>query len=159
VSGFSFPPVVPTTASAAEPLIVNDGWFPDVDLARLRRERRIREAVTADRLRAAVLAAMVTVGNQLASWADEHRAAGVAGLADVPAPKLDTESKLLFLYRRAVGAYAHAELVERYRDTDVTGAGQRQVDELEPSVGELKRDGVHAIRDMLGATRTCVELI
>lgn len=159
MSGFVVPSVVPATPPAAEPVIANDGWFPDIDPARLRSERRIRDQVTAERLSAALLGAIVTVGNQLSAWAAAQAAAGHAALADVPAPALGGESRLVLLYRRAVGAYAHAELVERYRDTDVTGAGQRQIDELEPSIGELKRDGVHAIRDMLGAPRTCVELI
>ena len=36
---------------------------------------------------------------------------------------------------------------------------QRKAEDLEPSVTELRRDSIHAIRDMLGVTRTTVELI
>ncbi len=56
-------------------------------------------------------------------------------------------------------AYAKAELVETYRDVDLTGAGQRKVEDAEPSIGELRRDAIHAIRDILGTTRTDIELI
>jgi hypothetical protein len=85
-------------------------------------------------------------------------------LADVRFPDgsvslIDGTSTLVLLYRRAVFTAAKAEVVERYRDVDITGAGQRKVEDLEPSVGELRRDSLHAIRDILGVGRTAVELI
>ena len=63
------------------------------------------------------------------------------------------------LYRTAVGAWTKALLVERQRDTDLTGAGQRKVEELDESICELRRDALHAVRGLLGRTRTCVDLI
>jgi len=151
--------VVPNSPLAADPPVVNDGWFPDVDPAAIRDEYRIRDTVTPDRLRKAIVGAILTVGNQLADWQVAQRAAGYATLAVVPTTVVDGKSRLALLYARAIGAYAKAELVETYRDIDTTTAGQRQADELEPSIVELRRDAIHAIRDILGRTRTRIELI
>lgn len=157
--------VLPDAASpdpATDPasaVIANDGWFPDIDPALFREQQRIREAVTPARAREALIAAILAVGLDLAGWAAGHRAAGAAKLEEIAAPKIDGTSKLVLLYRRAVFTAAKAEVVERYRDIDITSAGQRKAEDLDPSVGELRRDSLFAIRDMLGVGRVAVELI
>lgn len=151
--------VVPNTPVVVEAVIANDGWFPDIDPAKLRAEYRIRDNVTAERLRGAIIGAIVTVGNQVAVWQAARMALTPTGLADVPAPKIDGISRNVLLYGRAIGAYAKAELVESTRDIDTTTAGQREADQLEPFVVELRRDALHAIRDMLGRPRLRAELI
>ena len=100
-----------------------------------------------------------TIGNQLAVWQAAHILAGIADLAAVPSHKLGDTSRLVLLYTRAIGAYAKAELVEAYRDTDLTGQGQHDAEAVEPSIVELRRDAIHAIRDMLGRPRLRAELI
>ncbi len=160
MSGFTCnPSVIPPAPTGAEPIITNDGWFPDVSPTDFRKQMRIRDTVTPERLREAVLAAMIAVGNNLLDWQLERQAEGAGTLADIPAPQLGGESRFVILYRAAIGAEAKAQLVERYRDTDLTGAGQRQVSDLDESVGELRRDSIYAVRDILGRTRTNVELI
>jgi hypothetical protein len=151
--------VVPGTAPVVEAPIENDGWFPDIDPAALRKEQRIRDSVTAERLRAAIIAAIITVGNQLAAWQAGRMTSTPTKLADVPSPKIDGESRYVLLYHAAIAAYAKSKLVEGYRDTDTTTAGQRDVEDLEPTISELRRDGIHAIRDILGRGRTDIELI
>ena len=151
--------VVPGTPPVTEAVIVNDGWFPNIDPVQLRAEHRIRDSVTPERLRGAIIRAIVTVGNQLATWQASKMTAGYVSLATVPAPKIDGTSRSVLLYVRAIGAYVKAELVERYRDTDTTTAGQRDVEDLEPSIGEMRRDAIHAIRDILGRGRVDIELI
>jgi hypothetical protein len=145
-------------------LIINDGFFPDIDPAMFREQHRIRDAVTPARAREALIAAILTVYRDLSGFALAHRAAGTLRLADVrfpdgSLPMIDGTSTLVLLYRRAVFTAAKAEVVERYRDVDITGAGQRKAEDLEPSVGELRRDSLHAIRDILQVGRTCIELI
>jgi len=151
--------VVPGNPPAEEAPVVNDGWFPDIDPAKVRGEYRIRDNVTPDRLRKAIVGAILSTGSQLAAWQIVQMTAGHSSLAHVPALQLDGTSRLVLLYARAIGAYAKAELVETYRDTDATTAGQRQVEDLEPSIVELRRDAIHAIRDILGRTRARIELI
>lgn len=151
--------VVPGRPATAELPVANDGWFPDIDPATLRDEYRIRDTVTPDRLRKAIIGAIITVGNQLAIWQAGHLTAGRGSLGAVPAPLIDGKSRFVQLYARAIGASVKAELVETYRDTDATTAGQRQVEDLEPSIGELRRDAIQAIRDILGRGRVDIELI
>ena len=160
MSGFSCPPsLMPAPIVSTEAPIRNDGWFPDIDPAELRAARRIRDVITPDRLKLAVHGAMLTVGNQLAAWQAAHLLAGIGDLATVPSRKLGDTSRLVLLYTRAIGAYAKAELVETYRDIDLTGQGQTDTEAVEPSIVELRRDALHAIRDMLGRTRLHAELI
>lgn len=154
--------VLPEVAPVAEPIIPGDGFLPSVDPADLREAQRIAEDVKPARLREAVIGAMLSVALDLGAWADAHRAAGVAALADVPGPTnrpIAGEPRLLVLYRRAIGALVKAELTERSREDAVPGPGQRRADELDPAIGELRRVATHAIRDMVGTTRTAVELI
>ncbi len=151
------PPVSPPAPLTAP--VEHDGWFPGVDLTALRAQARIRDTVTPERLREAALAALIWVGDQLADWQAAQIAAGYATLAAVPAPTIEGERRTLILYRQAVTAWTKALVVERYRDTDLTGAGERRADDLDPAVGELRRDAIHAVRAILGRTRTDVELI
>jgi len=139
--------------------VSNDGFFPDVDPAKVRKAGRINANVTAARLRAALIAAIITVGNDLGSWAASQQSAGDAKLEDVPAVSIDGTSRLVHAYHRAITCFAKAEVIERYRDFDTTAAGGKALDELDASTDELRRDGVHAIRDILGKGRTTVELI
>lgn len=159
MSGFGCAPLIVIPPEPAEMPVTNDGWFPDIDATRIRDEWRVRDVVTPDRLKRAIVGAIMTVGNQLTAWKVAHVLAGHASLAAVPSPKIDGTSRLVLLYARAIGASAKAELVETYRDMDLTGAGQRQVEDMEPSIVELRRDALHAVRDMLGRTRLRVELI
>ncbi len=151
--------VLPDEDTPAPALIANDGFLPDIDPAMFREQHRIRDAVTPARAREALIAGILTVRRDLAAWAAGHREAGILRLESVPASTIDGISTLVLLYRRAVFTAAKAEVVERYRDIDLTGAGQRKAEDLDPSVAELRRDSLHAIRDMLAVTRTCVELI
>lgn len=152
--------VVPDPVDTVEPVITDD-WYPSIDPAQLRREHRLGDTakVTPERLRAAIREAMISLDNQLGAWAATQTAAGHATLADVPARQFDGQSRLVIAYHRAIGALAKLDLIERHRDLDTTAAGDRDASALDPSIGELRRDAVHAIRDILGRTRTDVELI
>lgn len=144
---------------APETVIVNDGFFPDVDPAAVREVARVSTSITPARLRAAILGGIMTAEIDLRRYAADCREAGYAKLADVPADKLDSVSVQIIRYRRAVALFAKAELIERHRDFDTTAAGGNQADELSPSINELRRDAMHAVRDMLGQSRTGVWLI
>ena len=160
MNGFSCPPVLaPPPAAPAEAIIINDGWFPDIDPSAARLGLRVKDSVTHERLRRALIGAIITTGNQLGGWQATQLAAGYANFGAVPTTVIDGKSRLMLLYERAIGGYAKAELVETYRDVDLTSAGQRKVEDAEPSIGELRRDAIHAIRDILGTTRTDIELI
>lgn len=143
----------------AETIITNDGFFPDIDPANVRAEARIPTSITPARLRAAILGALLTCSIDLVALRAASIAAGHTTLADVPAPQLDGQSVQILRYLRAVSLYAKAELIERHRDYDTTGAGAAQADELGTSIEELRRDAQHALRDLQSRSRTTVDLI
>ena len=151
----------PTTEDSSTPVgpVINDGFFPNIDLAAIRNIARVTTTVTDDQLRASVIAAIITVARDLDAWAATKQAAGYASLADVPSVPIDGASRLVHLYNRAVAMFAKAELIERMRDFDTTGAGGKNIDELGGTADDMRRDGTHALRDILGRLRTNVELI
>ncbi|MDH4743163.1 head completion/stabilization protein [Sphingomonas sp. CBMAI 2297] len=158
MSGFACAPsIVPPPDPPSGAAIVNDGWFPDIHPEDLRKAVRIRDAVTGDQLTDAIVRAMLWANPQLEPL--RLRNLGAASLAAVSSPQINGESRLVVLYRIAISAWVKASLVERQRDVDLTGAGQRKADDNDPVIPDLRRDALHAIRDMLGVGRTAVELI
>jgi hypothetical protein len=145
--------------AAPEAVVVNDGFFPNIDPAAVREAARIPSNITPARLRAAILGAIMTIEIDLRAYAAASIADGHTTLAAVAAAQLDGGSVQVIRYQRAIALYTKAELIERHRDFDTTAAGGAQADELTPSIGELRRDAQHAVRDILGQSRTVVDLI
>ena len=139
--------------------IGNDAWWPDIDTAKARDALRIDGSVTEPRMRTALIIAMLTVNDELATFQATQQALGFTGLADVPAPTIDGESRNVVLYMRAVYSTAHADLIEKYRNLDTTADGQRKAEEQTTTVDDQRRNARWAISDILGLGRTTVELI
>ncbi len=139
--------------------VINDGFFPDIDLARMREAVRLDGTVIDTRLRDAAIAAILLVNRELRSWKAGKVSAGYTTLAAVPAQSIDGASELHHLYLRAVNASAKADLTERYRDYDLTGTGDKKADELTDSIDEQRRNAAWAIADIQGRTHITVELI
>lgn len=139
--------------------ISNIPFFPAIQLSQVREVQRLDSTVTPARLRAAVIEAMADVNAELAVWADGHKSLGVAKLADLPADQIDGESIKVQRYRRAVYCRAHASLIERFRSFDATKDGHDEADKLDITVDDLRRDARWAIRDLLGVSRTTIELL
>ena len=158
------PPLVRTTPpDDPAPLgTVSAGeWWPTIDLADLRDAMRLDGAVTPDRLLHAVHEAMAATIDQLAAWAQERQAEGIATMAAVPALQIGGESVHVQRFRRAVYSHTKANLLERYSDYDTTGRARKD-DQEETRGGQAeqhRRDATWAIRDVLGQPRLAVELI
>lgn len=146
-------------AQTGQNLIANDGFFPDIDMAKALVAMRQDGTVTAERLRAALVEAALSINEELAAWKADRIAAGYASLQAVPAPQIDGKSANLHRYFRALYCQARAGLIERYRDYDATAAGNKTAEALLQAVEDLRRDARWAVSDILGITRTTVELI
>lgn len=144
----------PEPASPIGSTVAADGWFPDVDLNDMRDKLRVGKVVTHGRLTFAVEGALVTVQTELDAWKAAQVAAGADSLAAVPKGAM-----LTVLFRRAVYFTAAAELAETYRDISATDDGDARAEEFVPVAADYRRMATHAIRDMIGTTRTAVELI
>lgn len=152
----------PASAPDAPPdanRIENDGWFPDIDMGLARVSLRLDGTVTDERLRGALVDAIVSVNRDLRTWQGARASLGATSLAEVQAPKVDGESVKVSRYRTAVHRLARASLTERYRDFDSTKSGHQKADELGCTVDDDRRDARWAIRDILDMPRTTVELI
>lgn len=147
------------TEPPVEPIVENDGWFPDINPAHLRSATRLNGTVTPERLALSLAAAIIAVNSELQAWKAEQLANGYITLEDVSAPKVGDKSIKLYLYQRAVYGTVQADLVDRYRDFDTTGAGDKHADDLMPTADTLRRDVRWAISDLIGIRRTTVELI
>lgn len=146
-------------AAAGQNQIVNDGFFPDIDVDTATAAMRQDGTVTAERLRAALVEAALSVNADLGAWRAEQQAAGYETLESVPSAQIDSKSAQLHRYLRAVYCEARAGLIERYRDYDATAAGDRKAEALMQAVEDLRRDARWATSDIVGRPRSTVELI
>ena len=158
MSGFVATAPVPPADSPSD-AIANDGWFPALSMADTRNSVRIDGTVTDERLRAALVNAMMDVNRQLRAFKAERVALGQASLAAASADEMvDGKPRLVLLYLRAVMCSAKADLTERYRDFDADAANPR-VKDAEPAIDEQRRNAQWAVRDILGQSHVFVELI
>jgi len=153
-------PTPPAPPSSPAQLLEHDGWYPATDPAQLRDVMRVTETVTEARLAEAVFAAQDQVGRELRAWRATWEAAGAASLEAVdPDTIINFEPAHVGRYRRAVFNLVMAELVETYRDVTATKDGSDRAEQRALSADEYRRNALYSIRDILGVTRTTVELI
>ncbi|AXV96153.1 head completion/stabilization protein [Ralstonia pseudosolanacearum] len=159
MSSFIAAAPVPASAQPRSQPIGNDGFFPDIDVDQARAAMRLDGTVTPERLRAALVEAVLSLNDELAAWKSGQVAAGCGTLAAVPAQQIDGHSRHVHRYLRAVCCTAMAWLIERYRSFDATATGERKAEAENASVDDLRRDARWAVSDITGAPRTTVELI
>lgn len=160
MSGFVAPPTDPTPPDAcAEDLVDGGDFYPPVEISKFRDAMRVDQAVTPTRVRDALRAGIMTVRVELASWAELQRAAGFPTLDAVDCDEVDFEPVYVLAYRRAVFSFAAAELTETHNAIAATKEGADRIELQNLSADDHRRNGIHAVRDILGVGRTSVELI
>lgn len=150
----AFKPTVETDET-----IINNGFFPNIELLAVRNAMRIDGTVINERLKQAVIEAMATVNADLKSYRLNAQQAQKPNLQACDDEQINGESVLVYKYKRAVYCLAIANLYERYRSYDSTKDGHDKAEELESTAGDLKRDYHFAVRDILGENRMISELI
>ena len=153
-----FVAVSPTDASR-ETRIVSSTFWPAIEPEAIREAQRIDGTVTEPRLKGALIEAIATTNAALAEWRAARQANGIASLADVDAEKIDDTSILVHRYLRAVGCLAKALILERYRDMDSTGKGEKKAEAQFDTIDDCRRDYHNAIADIIGRRRVTVEII
>ncbi|WP_110970789.1 head completion/stabilization protein [Pseudomonas huaxiensis] len=139
--------------------INTDTFWPSIDIEKLRKSLRIDSSVTPARLETAIIAAAISVNDELDAWLQAKRAEGFVALTEVPSPPVGDVTKHVYLYLRAIEAATGAEVCERYRGYDTTGSGSKNAEDTAPTIDDYRRDQRWAIRDFLGKSRTTVELL
>lgn len=151
--------VTAPTPETPEAPIQSSAFWPTVDPVAVREAQRIDNTITPTRLRETLIEAIAVTNTALRTWREGQQAAGTEKLSDVSADKIDNTSILVHRYLRAVGSYAKAQLLERIKDFDATGKGDRKADSLIDPIDDCRRDHLNAIADIIGTPRTTVELI
>ncbi len=139
---------------------LNSGdFFPDISLRHYQQSVLTDGKVTTERLRHALVNAMIEVNRELSAWKQSQIAAGYPSMAAVPSDHIANESELVLLYHRAVYSHAKAGLTERYRDTDTTDSGEKKAAALGETTDDLWRDVQWAIQRIKGESHNICELI
>lgn len=150
----------PDPASPDGSTVAADSWFPPIDCNACRKAMRIGKVVTHERLRFAIVGALLSVMGELAAWKAARVADGAADLdAVAPGEQVGGQTRLAALFARAVYTYAAADIAEHYRDLSATDEGDQRAEEIVPAAADYRRMSTLAIRDILGVTRTAIELI
>lgn len=155
MSGF----IANASRPAASADVESGAFWPAINIENLRSAVRLEGNVTEERLRMAVVNAVISVNDELRQWRAVQEAAGATSLAQVPGDQVDGQSRLVQLYRRAVYCNVGVEITERFRSYDATAQGNQRAEDLQPTIDELRRDVRYAISDILGTRRVTVELI
>lgn len=149
----------PKPTVIGDEVIINNGFFPDIQLSEIRNAMRIDGTVTNERLKHSALDAMQTVNRDLKDFRLKAQKKGKSRLSVCDEEQLNDESELDYLYKRAVFCLTTANLYERYRSFDSTREGDQKADQLIDTAGDLKRDYHFAVRDILGGNRMIAELV
>lgn len=147
------------TPTTAEPPITSGLFWPEIDPAVIRDQQRLDTTTPPHRLRAALIEAIATTNAALRVWRQSHETLGTAALADVAAEEIDGTSILIHRYQRAVGCLAKALILERARDFDATGKGERKAEFLTDPIDDCRRDHLAALADITGRPRSTIDLI
>lgn len=159
---FTLPdPATPAPPAPSGQPLAGDAFFPTIDPAKFTSNMRVAAQVTPDRVRDALIDAILTVDRDetLQRQKTDWLVAGYETLGDVPAPLFGGEHKLEFLYRRAVYNFAKATLDEKYRDNAMTDAGERRAEGVDVTVGSHVRNARNALSDLVGRRRATVDLL
>lgn len=152
--------IIPTpTPEVEEAAIVSGPFWPDIEPSKIRQMQRIDNTVTPIRLRHTLIEAISTTNGALRDWRQGKIDQGITKLVDIDAEVIDDLSILTHRYIRAVGCLTKALLLERYRDFDSTGKGDKKAEVLTDPIDDLRRDYLHALADITGKPRSTVELI
>ncbi|MDC7683281.1 head completion/stabilization protein [Asticcacaulis sp. BYS171W] len=152
--------IPPEDASPGNSVVTAGPFWPDIDINDFRESFRVAgPEITHARLVLALRGALLSLRSETIEWKAAQVAAGYATLAAIPADEIDGESVNIHLYRRAIYAFAAADLLENHRDTTATGAGLGRIEESQPTAGDHKRNATHAIRDLKGKRRVKSALI
>lgn len=121
---------------------------------------RIDAAITSERLYHAAVEAVAYVNDQLAGLQKKIEVTGVATLAGSNTKQqVNGESLPVIRYRRAVYSYTKALLLEVYADHDAAGKTASRADAKQEQAEDSRREGHHAVADLLGRARIDSELI
>lgn len=166
MTGFSFnPPNVdsdPPVPPPSDQDVVCDGWWPAINMADVRAFATLDTKVTPDRLRDAIVNAMLEIATApaMAAWKAEQVAFGYDGLFEVPG-RIEVNGKSDYEHRwqRAVLSVIGGDLGERLVGQNMTSSGVERAEALRFDIDVHQRNVRFAVRDFLGRPRVRASVI
>lgn len=153
-----------TLPSSAIDDVAGDGWYPALKVSAFKVAMRMGPSVSDARAREALIGGLVSAAVGLSRWRTSQEAQGVTALEHslvdgLPGPSIAGEKRAVILWRRAVHAFAAADLVETHSDISATESGRDRREVRAASADDLRRDATVALRDLMGRTRAKVALV
>ena len=141
MSGF-----VSTAHVAPTGTLMNDGFFPDIEMADFAKVMQIGQDITPARQTQVLANAIIAINSRLASIRNDETT-----LAEIPAPRVNDVSAKITLYLEAVYCTAKAALLEDFNRYDIVKKDpQRHIDTTESASSDNRRRAVHAVSLLLG---------
>lgn len=148
MSGFIATP--PAPASPVNSVVEADGWFPAIDVNRVRDSMRIGEGVvTHDRLVAAIEGAMITALRQLSDWRSAFAAAGFETLAEIYDVEIAGRKLTEVIWERIIRYYAAAEIADLHRDLVASDQANIRSENERLTADDYRRMAHNAVSDLL----------
>lgn len=135
-------------------IVKSNPFYPAISIDDLRKQFRIDGSVTNERLRQSVIEEIIDVNRLL-----NHLAEKFEKLSDLSKGQIDGLPETDYLYFSAVFNGVAAKVNEKYRGYDSSNAGNKNADDLVPTIDEYRRNKHWAIQQLLGQNHTVVELI
>ncbi len=148
--------------------LINDGFFPDLDLVTLQKRYRLDTQLSLEALYSAVLASVMLLNRELYKWACEQASKGYDTLANVPAPiygfqapptttaELPVQDSLHYvsLYEHAIFARVKGDLTRENSHHTMTNEGMNRQVRYHALSDEYYRQSVWAVRQIKGKRTT-----
>lgn len=139
----------PDHSQIAGQVVAADGWFPGIDTADIRKRIRLGEgAVTEDRLKEAIVGAILSGLKALAVWRTARALEGKGSLDAVTADQVAGENLAVIHWRRVVMFYAAAELLDGHTDVAATDDALDREDEKRLTADGYRRKAYEAVADL-----------
>lgn len=142
-----------------ERLIKNQSFWPDFDIHDFSVRYRVPNEVNTSSITEQLVQAMTDINLRLSDFEAQHRANGFTELIAVPSDKIEGESILARLYRRAVSCRAKASICRDYPTIDRREPAENQAKSAEETERVYLRYADEATRQMLNESDITVELI
>lgn len=150
---------------------INDGFFPDLDLATLQKRYRIDGGITLESLFGLVLAAVMLTNRDLYQWACTKSMAGYNTLAEVQAPEYGFQPAppagqeviptlhYVGLYEHAIFTRVKGDITRENSHHTLGKEGVQRMVSYHDLSDDYYRQSLWAVRQILGKRTTRVILL
>lgn len=146
MAGLTAPP--DNTAQAGQ-VIAADGWFPGIDTGEVRKRIRLGEgSVTEDRLKEAVIGAILSGLKALSVWRTARALEGKGDLQSVTEDQVAGQNVAVILWQRVIVYYAAAELLDGHTDVAATDDALDREDQKRLTADSYRRKAYEAVADL-----------